>query len=329
MDFKNFVTKTQEFINCDVEDSKHIAFTVTANYVQYAGVVMTTALLNGSGNFSFHIFSTEFYENDIKNIQKTAKEFACNIFLHYIDDLFIRQWNNPGNFSYATYYRLIIPEFLKRYTDRFFYSDVDVCVLKDISSIWEFDISNVCAAVTEIQGKRHRNEWKRLGVKRYFAAGGMLINNILWNEYNITEKAIELVNSGIKYPYFDMDILNKVLENKVIFIDDKYQYQYSIAHAIDNEDMPTKIMIPEDTVIFHYTGSIKPWHKLAETFKVAAPFIEAAKLSFWNRINIVFPNSYKQYHKFARLAKKEGNFWDIVYWYYKYSKAKIIALIDL
>ena len=41
---------------------------------------MTTALLNGSGKFSFHIFSTEFYENDIKNIQKTAREFACNIF---------------------------------------------------------------------------------------------------------------------------------------------------------------------------------------------------------------------------------------------------------
>ena len=29
MDLKNFVTKTQEFINCDVKDSKHIAFACT------------------------------------------------------------------------------------------------------------------------------------------------------------------------------------------------------------------------------------------------------------------------------------------------------------
>ena len=175
-----------------------------------------------------------------------------------------------------------------------------------------------------------KNEGKRIGVNKYFVSGGFLINIINWCNNNIAQKCFDLsIDKSKKFRYPDMDILNKVLENKVIFIDDKYQYQYSISHAIDNEVKPTKVTIPQDTVIIHYTGAVKPWHKLAETFKVAAPFIEAAKLSFWNKVDIVYPKSYKQYHKFARLAKKEGNFWDIVYWYYKYSKAKIIALIGL
>ncbi len=330
MDFKNFVIRTQEFINCDVKNSKHIAFTVTANYVQYAGVVMTTALLNGSGKFSFHIFSTEFYENDIKNIQKTAREFACNIFLHYVDGDYFKFCNDPGEFSYASYYRLVIPEYLEKYTDKVFYTDVDVCFLQDISQLWDIEMGDKCACVVQIQGDRHKNEGKRIGVNKYFVSGGFLINIINWCNNNIAQKCFDLsIDKSKKFRYPDMDILNKVLENKVIFIDDKYQYQYSISHAIDNEVKPTKVTIPQDTVIIHYTGAVKPWHKLAEKFKVAEPFTGGVKRSFWGRVSLALPKSYKQYHKFARLAKKEGNFWDIVYWYYKYSKAKIIALIGL
>ena len=278
MNLENFVVKTTEFINCDIKESKHIAFTVTPNYVQYAGVVMTTAILNGSGSFSFHIFSDKFYENDIKNIQKTSEKFNCNIFLHYVNVEYFKFCNDPGEFSYASYYRLVVPEYLIKYTNKVFYTDVDVCFLRDISVLWEIDMANKCACVVKIQGERHKNEGKRIGVEKYFVSGGFLINTLNWHNNNITQKCFDLaIDKKKKFVYPDMDILNKVLENKVIFIDDKYQYQYSIAHSIDNEGLPTKVTIPEDTVIFHYTGSIKPWHKLAENFEVAKPFIGGGK----------------------------------------------------
>lgn len=38
---------------------------------------------------------------------------------------------------------------------------------------------------------------------------------------------------------------------------------------------------------------------------------------------LVEPQTYKQIHKAARLAKKEGSPKDIIYWYYKYAVAKI------
>ena len=328
MDFKNFVIKTEEFINCDIKSSKHIAFTVTENYVQYAGIVMTTALLTGTGKFSVHFFSTDFFKNDIEKIKLTAEKYQCNAFLHYVDDSSLKLCNDPGEFSYASYYRLIIPECLAQYTDKVFYSDVDVCILKDISPLWNIDMTDECACVVEIQGKRHRNEAKRIGVNRYFVSGGFLINIPNWIKMNVAEKCFNMASDkNKKYRYPDMDILNIVLENKVKFIDGKYQYQYSISHTIDNVDRPTQVKVPEDTVILHYTGSVKPWHKLAERFEIAKFFCGGVKTSLWKRIDVIEPKSYKEYHKFARLAKKEGNFWDILYWYYKYAFSKINYLI--
>ena len=65
MDFKNFVIKTKEFINCDIKSSKHIAFACTENYVCFAGITLTSVLLSNKGAFSFHIFADKCSDEDL------------------------------------------------------------------------------------------------------------------------------------------------------------------------------------------------------------------------------------------------------------------------
>ena len=124
-----------------------------------------------------------------------------------------------------------------------------------------------------------------------------------------------------------MDILNIALENKVIFINYNYQYQYSISYSIDAENRPSMITIPSNVKILHYTGAVKPWNKIVYSFLSVKPFIDIMHLSEWNDIKLYEPNHYKQIHKAARLAKKEGNIKEVLYWYAKYSIAKIKYLL--
>lgn len=327
LDLDKFVIRSEAFVYGDVANSKHVAFTVTENYVCYAGIVLTSILENSLGEYSFHIFSTNYSKNDILKIEKTAMKYKCDIYAHIVDDSAIRMYNDPGEFSYAAYYRLVIPEFMGKYSEKFFYTDVDVCCLKDMKELWSYKMEDKCALVVGIQGIAHRDEHLRIGVKKYFVSGGMLINTKNWKKNNISSKVFRLLNSKEHFVYPDMDILNIVLENKVIFINDNYQYQYSISSSIDVENKPFMATIPSDVIIVHYTGAVKPWNKMAYNFLAAKPFTDIMKLSEWNDIKLYESNHYKQIHKAARLAKKEGNIKEVLYWYTKYGISKIKYLL--
>lgn len=325
---QNFVLKSDEFINFDMSSTIHIAFCCTYSYVKYAGIVLNSVIKSSKRRCSFHIFAEDFLQDDILKLKKTAKNNECNILLHYVNDGLLKKFNNPGEFSYASYYRLFIPRFLSKYSDKVFYSDVDVCFLKDISCLWNIDMSDKCAFVVGIQGERHKNEGARIGVKNYFVSGGILINNKNWIDNSIEDKIINLLNSKEKYLFPDMDILNIVLDKKVIFIDGTYQYQYSISNSIDTiKYNPCFVNIPDDVKIIHYTGSIKPWHKIAKKFNVSIPFYLCLNGCEWNDIVLVEPKTYKEMHKLARLAKKEGEFLDVFYWYMKYILLKVKYLL--
>lgn len=323
MDLKNFVTKTQEFINCDVKDSKHIAFACTENYICFAGITLTSVLLSNKGKFTFHIFADKCADNDLDKLNITAQNHKCNVFIHYVNNDIFNQSKDPGQFSLASYYRMIMPVFLEKYTDKFLYLDSDVGVYGDISYLWNVDTKGICAVVMPIQDKRHVNEGKRVGVDRYFCSGVMLINIAEWNEENISIKALKKSREDIKYLYPDQDILNILLQNKEKFVDNKYQYQYSMSYLMDHSDKPSLEKCPEDITILHYTGASKPWHSWVKTLDAAKKYVEVKQQSAWNNMPLVEPQTYKQIHKAARLAKKEGSLKDIIYWYYKYAVAKI------
>lgn len=327
MSLDKFIVKSIGFNNCDVSKSVHVAFCCTADYVRYAGVVIFSALNSSKRNFTFHIFSKDFFDSDKSKMQHMAKKYKCNIFLHFVNDEDLLEYNDPGEFSYASYYRLFIPEFLGQYTDKFIYTDVDVCFLKDIGLLYDIDLKDYCAGVVEIQGGGHKSESKRVGVSRYFCSGFMLINVEKWIQNEVKNKILSLLIKNKQFVYPDQDILNIVLCKNILFLEPKYQYQYSISHSIDNIKNSQDVAIPDDVVIFHYTGSIKPWHILAKNFKVAMPFLEAKQKSLWNEVPLVNFRSYKEYHKAARLARNQGDLRDMLHFYVKYSYEKIKKFI--
>ena len=322
MNFKNFVIKTEEFINCDIERSKHIAFTCTDNYVPFAGIAITSVLETAkTSNFTFHIFSKNFLKKDIDKLKETAEKWKTNIIIYYVNEDIFKNSPNPGIYTYASYYRIILPKFFEDVLLEFLYLDVDICAYQDISSLWNIDISKVAAGVVKDDKK---GVGERIGIKNYFLSGGLFINVKRWNEENITEKCLQLMSENRNWRYPDQDILNIVLENNIKFIDKNYNYHYSLSHLLDNSNFPSKEKTPEKIIIIHFAGHSKPWHDWVKTLDAAKKYLKIKATSQWNELPLIKPQTYKEMHKAARLAKKEGTLKEVLYWYSKYALTKVM-----
>lgn len=122
------------------------------------------------------------------------------------------------------YMRLFIPYFLPKEIEKVLYLDVDMIVQRDISELFETNLSNhVLAAVLDPRIITFDNSWggvmnyKELGLDaktRYFNTGLLVMNNQLWREQDITRKIIECIDEHKKFAnYPDQYGLNVVLAN--------------------------------------------------------------------------------------------------------------------
>ena len=318
----NFVKKKIEILFGVKNDSKHIAFTCTDNYVPFAGIAITSILeTSKTSNFTFHIFSKSFCKDDIDKLKTTAEKRKTNIILYYVSEDIFNNSPNPGIYTYASYYRIILPKFFEGVLSEFLYLDVDVCAYQNISSLWNVDISKVAAGVVKDDKK---GVGERIGIKNYFLSGGLFINVKKWNEENITEKCLQLMAENRKWRYPDQDILNIVLENNIKFIDKNYNYHYSLSHLLDNSNFPSKEKTPEKIIIIHFAGHSKPWHDWVKTLDAAKKYLNIKSKSQWSELPLIKPQTYKEMHKAARLAKKEGTLKEVLYWYSKYALTKVM-----
>lgn len=133
------------------------------------------------------------------------------------------------------YMRLFIPYFIPQDRDKVLYLDADMIVMKDLSLLWDTDISkHVIAAVLDPRLKTFDNHWggiknyEKLGFKGYtpyFNTGMLLINNVLWRENNTTEKIVEVINHNKRYAnYPDQYGMNIVLHDKWLRVDARWNH---------------------------------------------------------------------------------------------------------
>lgn len=326
LNIDRFVIKSEKFLYGEAENNKHIAFTVTENYVCYSGVALTSIMrVSRDNNYTFHIFSKRFKKDDIDKIEKTAERFNVNVVIYYVNENIFINCKEPGVYTYASYYRCIIPKFFSGMISRLLYLDVDVCALEDISSLWEIDISNKIVAA--VKGKD--NEGAKIGVKDYFLSGGLFINILRWNNNSISEKCLEKIKEDKIYRCPDQDILNLVLENNVLLIDKKYNFHYSLSYLLDSSKKPSEEECPQNILIIHFAGHSKPWHSWVKTMKAASKYIDVKNHSAWKDMKLIKPQHYKDFHKVARLAKKESTILDIIICYMRYIMAKVNYIIKM
>ena len=187
-----------------------------------------------------------------------------------------------GKYTKATYFRLMIPEFLAEY-DRAIYLDSDIVVLGDVAELYDAHKEELAAAVPdlEMQGMLKDKSYlmpfcqmyngyeyleKYCGMElsqimNYFNAGVLVLNLSKMRRYKITQACLELLNTK-PFAYVDQDILNLAFRGHVQLL----PYEWNFVANVNPEIAFTQKLLEErerasaHIRLLHFAGP-QPWRE--------------------------------------------------------------------
>lgn len=332
----SYVSKIIKFENNaenNLQNTKHILLCGDKNYIKYCGVTLTSILLsNPNENFTFHIFCDDISEQDIAKVKAVTEKFNTNIIIYYLDLDLLKKFSTDmgGNdhISIAAYFRFIAYGELANYIDKVLYLDSDILVKGNIAKFWDFDMNSKSAVV--IEDAYGKDLARRIGTEKYFNSGVMFVDLKKWSQNDCTSLCIKKATEKV-YQFLDQDILNIILDKNVVWLNKYYNYNYSLSRLMDKSKKPSAERLPKEVIICHFIGASKPWHSWVQCIDAVKQYNQVKQNSNWHDDKLISPfdmkkNKYKYMHKFARLAKKEGLYKEMAYWYIQYAINKLINL---
>lgn len=331
---ENAVTKQIDLSSSDTViggGSLHVSYGIDRNFLYGCGISIASLLkANSDISFSFHVFTDYFDDEQSRLFKALAEQYKTSIKIYLIDCEQLRSLPSTKNWSYATYFRFIIADYFSNQLERMIYMDADIMCqgsLKPLLDI-QFEQDEIAAVVPE----RDKVWWQKradaLGIPSiasgYFNAGFLVLNLVNWSKFDISTKAMELLSQETvkaKLSYLDQDILNMLLTEKVIYLDGKYNTQYSINYELQKGKKENPIT--SDTVLIHYIGPTKPWHEWAN-YPTAQPFIDAKNVSPWKDIPLLKAKSSNHLRYCAKHLSYQKRYFACIKNYLKYLLKKVV-----
>ena len=266
-------------------NKNNIAVALAANdyFAPYMAVTLQSIVENSSDKNNYDILIlTSDITADNKNRIESITASKSNFKIRYINpapkiegyDFFIR-----GHFALETYYRLVLPELLKDYT-KVLYLDSDMIVKVDVAELFNENIDGYLLAAchdadtaglyngAQPDKKKYTDEILKLKEPyQYFQAGTILFNLEEFRNAYSTKEILEF-SSKEKWQLLDQDILNKLCEGRVKFIDMSWNVMVDFKRIRIKEyislapkwlyDMYMEAR--KNPKIIHYAGPEKPWY---------------------------------------------------------------------
>lgn len=205
-----------------------------------------------NGGIRFHLLNREFAPEWFHLMNQYLAPLGCEIRDIKIPKLIPDSFKTYAHISQTTYYRYWIPHCIE--ADTVLYLDADVLVNDDIHHLFDLDLGNyyLIATTDYIAETLHGKS------KDYFNAGVMLINNRLWKEHRICERALACTAQGIAEPEeADQGVLNHLLGHCYWRTHRFFNYQVGLdclRPQQDNEQLVNTLPF-----IIHFNTRFKPW----------------------------------------------------------------------
>ncbi|MEH1334018.1 glycosyltransferase family 8 protein, partial [Proteus mirabilis] len=214
------------------------------------------------------------------------------------------------NLPISMYFRLIIPQVLHPFINKVLYLDADIICINKLSDIFSYNLKNkIAGVINHAYIDPYVSSLSLNNTEYYFNSGVMLINTEEWKSNKILEKFLIKINeSNYKYP--DQDVLNILLENKILYLDGKYNRFIENVRKNDN------------TTLIHYTGTPKPWKAWYNNDDF---FYRYFIISPWKEESLELPETYKQAKIYSTKLFKDNKFINAIYWRVIYCYWKIIG----
>ena len=274
-----------------------IVFSTNDNYAPYAGVAIRSIVLNADPHCNYRIYVL--YDSlSAKHAELLESLATENISVQCLNiEQHVRGIQSPlplvGLISKEAYYRILIPEIeeFKAYP-YVVYLDCDLIVNSDIAGIIPQDMGDkLLAGVVDYpmmkkEDKTRLKEDFQLDAAQYINSGVLVFNVPQWIQENTSKKCFDFLRRAVstKYVYMDQDILNVVCRDRIYYLDDPWNYNWSWRFR-DRETIElckaAVDRVGENFHILHFTMSTKPWNTLEHPYshyfwKYAAqtPFLE-------------------------------------------------------
>jgi len=312
----------------DSSQYQNIAYGTDKNFLFGCAVSITSFLINNSElKFNFHVFTDSFSECDREKFKALAEQYKTNISIYLVNADSLKSLPENKLWTYAIYFRFIIADYFSGKLERITYIDSDVVCNGSIQELVHLPLNGaVVAAVTERDEKWWLQRAEVLGnnliAKGYFNTGVLVIDLAEWQALDVSMQAMKSLNDSdirSKLTYYDQDVLNIILAGRVLFLDKKYNTQFSLNYELKKN---CKSPVDENTVLIHYIGPTKPWHEWAQ-YETSALFIKAKKMSPWCDHKLMLPTNTSQNRYGAKHSFHQGLYLKGIRFYIKYFLLKI------
>lgn len=252
----------------------NIVLATDNGYIQHCAVTMTSIVCHNQ-NVNFYIVTESLSEENKKILGDIASKANCTLSYCYVDSSIVSQLPMPSDntlshISVATYYRLFLAELLPENVDKVLYLDCDIIVRGSLEPLWNTDIANFAnAAVFQHDSAMTQFCLDRLRIPNrdgYFNAGMQLLNISYWRNNKIQSAFMDyLRHNRSNILFHDQDIMNAVLHGNTVklsmhwnmFLSERPTKEISVLGNM--VDLQTLQDVWDNSVIIHYTSSIKPW----------------------------------------------------------------------
>lgn len=313
--FSNIIKNTIKFHTDTDSASKgefNVAYGADGDFLFGTGISIASILLkNEALNFHFHIFtdSLDFKQQEL--LSELSKKQNSNISVHIISTESFNGLPTNKLWSNAIYFRLVIADFFYEKEVKVLYLDSDIICNGSLVEFQNLNIDDyAAAAVTDRDSNLWEKRAKELDCPKinsgYFNSGVMLINIKNWHSDDITSKTMELLsdkNAKSKFSYYDQDALNIALAGKVLFLDKKYNTQFSINYELKKNTINP---VTQETIFIHYIGATKPWNSWSK-YPSTSPFMNVMVKSPWKNEAMIKPKSSMQYRYAYKHMFNQGN----------------------
>ena len=312
----------------DSSQYQNIAYGTDKNFLFGCAVsIMSFLIHNSELKFNFHVFTDSFSESDREKFKALAEQYKTNISIYLVNADSLKSLPENKLWTYAIYFRFIIADYFSGKLERITYIDSDVVCNGSIQELVHLPLNGaVVAAVTERDEKWWLQRAEVLGndliAKGYFNTGVLVIDLAEWQALDVSMQAMKSLNDSdirSKLTYYDQDVLNIILAGRVLFLDKKYNTQFSLNYELKKN---CKSPVDENTVLIHYIGPTKPWHEWAQ-YETSALFIKAKKMSPWCDHKLMLPTNTSQNRYGAKHSFHQGLYLKGIRFYIKYFLLKI------
>lgn len=269
----------------------HIACCSNEKLAPIFGVVVTSIGINvTSDDVTIHLLHNSLKPRTVKRLKKIADKY--NVILDFkqietdiLKDCYFDKSKHYGDIM--MFARLLLSSVLSD-LDKIIYLDCDIVVIKDLQSLWNFDVSDVAVAMAPDFYYKDKATLYRLGIiSGYYLNSGVIVMNLdYWRKHDVQNRIFSFImENGNKLIYNDQDALNSILQNERKELHIKYNFSYYYFHrligVLYNDKIHEIIEARENPTIFHYSGPLKPW-SLGCYFPGKEFFIKYQKLSGWS-----------------------------------------------